>query len=94
MYLALLTSLRRKYKSLGNFHIKLGDSLPHMIGYALLHREARMHRDKAIDGSDQQAGPRDRIEYEADKFASVFLMPEKLLRTRFKHVFRACSVSK
>lgn len=59
----------------------------HELGHAILHNDVRMHRDRAIDGSVTYANRRDRIEVEADKFASVFLMPEKLLRIRFKQIF-------
>ena len=46
-----------------------------------------MHRDRPLDGSQQDRGRRDRAEYEADKFASFFLMPENLLRNRFRQLF-------
>ncbi|WP_186297764.1 ImmA/IrrE family metallo-endopeptidase [Sedimenticola selenatireducens] len=59
----------------------------HELGHAILHNDIRMHRDRAIDGSVSRAGRREQIEVEADKFASVFLMPEKLLRIRFKQIF-------
>jgi hypothetical protein len=59
----------------------------HELGHAILHNDVRMHRDRAIDGSVSHASRRDQIEVEADKFASVFLMPEKLLRIRFKQIF-------
>jgi Zn-dependent peptidase ImmA (M78 family) len=59
----------------------------HELGHALLHESMRMHRDRPLDGSQQGRVRRDRTEYEADKFASFFLMPENLLRTRFKKIF-------
>lgn len=59
----------------------------HELGHALLHAGMRMHRDRPLDGSQQDRTRRDRTEYEADKFASLFLMPEKLLRTRFRQLF-------
>ncbi len=46
-----------------------------------------MHRDRPLDGSQVDRGGRDHIEIDADKFASFFLMPEKLLRTRFRRLF-------
>ena len=59
----------------------------HELGHALLHEGMRMHRDRPLDGSQQGRGRRDRAEFEADKFASFFLMPEKLLRARFRKLF-------
>jgi Zn-dependent peptidase ImmA (M78 family) len=59
----------------------------HELGHALLHEGMRMHRDRPLDGSQQDRGRRDRAEYEADKFASFFLMPENLLRNRFRQLF-------
>ncbi len=59
----------------------------HELGHALLHEGIRMHRDRPLDGSQQERSRRDRVEFEADKFASFFLMPEKLLRARFHQLF-------
>lgn len=59
----------------------------HEIGHALLHTETMLHRDRPIDGSSTLQGPRATIEVEADKFATYFLMPEKLIRVRFKQSF-------
>jgi len=56
----------------------------HELGHALLHTEAVMHRDRPIDGSAKTNEPREPMELEADKFASYFLMPERLLRERFR----------
>lgn len=58
----------------------------HELGHALLHEANGLHRDRPLDGS---AGPstRDATEYEADKFASFFLMPSKQVRKAFKQVF-------
>ena len=66
-----------------------GDSSPptrnftaaHELGHALLHPHLEvMHRDRPLSGV--LAG-RDRVELEADKFATYFLMPEKLVRAEF-----------
>lgn len=59
----------------------------HEIGHALLHRETLMHRDRPIDGSAKMRVPRETIEIEADKFATYFLMPAKLIRERFESIF-------
>ncbi|VAX11406.1 hypothetical protein MNBD_GAMMA25-1610 [hydrothermal vent metagenome] len=59
----------------------------HELGHALLHQETTMHRDRPMDGSSKPNGLRDAMEVEADKFATCFLMPENLVRTRFQQVF-------
>lgn len=59
----------------------------HELGHAILHEGARMHRDRPIDGSVKSDQPRSQIELEADKFASYFLMPGKLVRDRFWGLF-------
>lgn len=60
----------------------------HELGHALLHDASGMHRDRALDGASV-SGARDRVEVEADKFATYFLMPEKLVRAEFRKRFRA-----
>lgn len=53
----------------------------HEIGHAVLHpRLTGLHRDRPRTGSLDR---RDRIEYEADKFAVFFLMPRKLVMEQF-----------
>jgi len=59
----------------------------HELGHVILHQDIRMHRDRPLDGSQLERSGRDPIEIEADKFASFFLMPEKLLRIRFRQLF-------
>jgi Zn-dependent peptidase ImmA (M78 family) len=59
----------------------------HELGHALLHNGSGLHRDRAPDGSLARA--RDPQEAEADKFASYFLLPEKLLRDAFNRRFLA-----
>lgn len=56
----------------------------HELGHALLHEARGLHRDKPLDGTTLS---RDAIEFEADKFATYFLMPEKLVRARFANLF-------
>lgn len=59
----------------------------HELGHALLHPDlAGRHRDKPVDGlnSNQRRDPK---EIEADKFAAYFLMPEKLVKRKFKEHF-------
>jgi formiminotetrahydrofolate cyclodeaminase len=57
----------------------------HELGHVVLHpylKEA--HRDRPLDGSSQV---KDRTEREADRFASLYLMPIKLVIDRFAGVF-------
>ncbi len=56
----------------------------HELGHTALHEESGLHRDKPLDGSSPS---RNRVEQEADKFATFFLMPENLVRTRFRKQF-------
>lgn len=53
----------------------------HEIGHAVLHPQLTgLHRDRPLSGP---LGQRNRIEYEADKFAVFFLMPRKLVAEQF-----------
>lgn len=53
----------------------------HELGHAVLHADTHVfHRDLPIDGSRLA---RDRVELEADKFATYFLLPEKQVRKEF-----------
>jgi len=56
----------------------------HELGHAMLHQTGRMHRDRPLNG---EVLSRDAIEFEADKFATFFLMPGKLVRTTFMRFF-------
>lgn len=57
----------------------------HELGHAMLHDTgASLHRDRPLDGSSQS---RSGIEYEADKFASFFLMPAKQVLAAFERFF-------
>lgn len=56
----------------------------HELGHALLHEARGLHRDRPLDGETLS---RLGIEFEADKFATYFLMPEKLVRARFANCF-------
>jgi hypothetical protein len=56
----------------------------HELGHALLHDARGLHRDRSLDGTRTSREP---IEFEADKFASYFLMPEKLVKASFKMYF-------
>jgi len=56
----------------------------HELGHALLHSTAKLHRDRPLDGSSIS---RNTKEFEADKFATFFLMPRKLVQTVFERMF-------
>ncbi|WP_367755557.1 cyclodeaminase/cyclohydrolase family protein [Flavobacterium sp. WC2430] len=56
----------------------------HELGHALLHKKMVLHRDLPIDGSKTN---RNIEEYQADKFASYFLMPKKQVIAIFKEIF-------
>lgn len=58
----------------------------HELGHALLHTQNGLHRDRPVDGTVKAKSA---SEYEADFFASRFLMPEKLIKTIFKKLFLA-----
>lgn len=62
-------------------------TLAHELAHAVLHPQLNgLHRDKALDGVPQTV---DRVETEADRFATLFLMPAKLVKTRFMKLFLA-----
>lgn len=60
-------------------------TLAHELSHALMHQNHGLHRDKPIDGNSFQ--DREPQELEADKFASLFLMPEKLLKEYFHQYY-------
>ncbi len=58
----------------------------HELGHAMLHAShGGVHRDRPMNGSTLS---RENSEVEADKFATFFLMPAKLVRSRFAEIFR------
>ena len=57
----------------------------HELGHALLHGSSTaLHRDRPLDGA---LPSRKGIEFEADKFASFFLMPAKQVQAAFERFF-------
>jgi hypothetical protein len=57
----------------------------HELGHAVLHAAGGgIHRDRPLDGTKFS---RDPVELEADTFATFFLMPGRLVRTRFEGLF-------
>lgn len=61
-----------------------GFTAAHELGHALLHETGALHRDRPLDGT---AISRKAVEFEADKFATFFLMPRKLVQTTFERLF-------
>ncbi|MCZ6803284.1 MAG: ImmA/IrrE family metallo-endopeptidase [Proteobacteria bacterium] len=58
----------------------------HEIGHWILHPDESMHRDRPIESLkiNYKNEPK---EQEANYFAACYLMPENLLRTKFKEIF-------
>lgn len=60
-------------------------TLAHELAHAVLHpNNTTMHRDLPLEKSGVR---QDRQEIEADRFASTFLIPERLLRAQFLECF-------
>lgn len=59
----------------------------HELAHALLHEQPVLHRDNPQDRAGQR-NTGDYTEYEADKFATFFLMPEKLVLQAFFNIFQ------
>ena len=58
----------------------------HELAHAILHEQPILHRDVPVDNSENRR-TRDIHEIEADKFASVFLMPKKLVERVFFQIY-------
>ncbi|MBT1689442.1 cyclodeaminase/cyclohydrolase family protein [Fulvivirgaceae bacterium PWU37] len=56
----------------------------HELGHALLHSGNVLHRDRPLDGSDENKDVREK---QADKFAAFFLMPGTLVTSYFYELF-------
>ena len=57
----------------------------HELGHAVLHKGVTgLHRDRVASGPSARKEQR---EYQADRFATCFLMPERLVRRRFVSCF-------
>lgn len=57
----------------------------HELGHALLHKQTILHRDRPINGEIRIE--RNLVERQADKFASCFLMPAKVIKNEFIDIF-------
>lgn len=58
----------------------------HELGHYLLHTQSVLHRDRPLNGPRVRE-PRDSEEWQADKFATYFLMPTKLVKKTFARLF-------
>lgn len=56
----------------------------HELGHAILHKGMVLHRDRALDGTSAN---KDQKEWQADKFATYFLMPAKQVKAIFEELF-------
>lgn len=61
-------------------------TLAHELGHALMHIQTGLHRDPPPD--DMKDFRHEYKEREANKFAALFLMPEKLVREEFFEIYR------
>jgi Zn-dependent peptidase ImmA (M78 family) len=59
-------------------------TLAHELAHAVLHESMSMHRDRPLDGSTIPVDPEER---EANRFATFFLMPSKLVQKEFQERF-------
>jgi formiminotetrahydrofolate cyclodeaminase/Zn-dependent peptidase ImmA (M78 family) len=60
-------------------------TIAHELGHAILHPNQVLHRDRPMDGSSLSSY--DFKERQANKFASCFLMPKKLIIQQFQSLF-------
>lgn len=70
---------RRFPKEIRNF------TAAHELGHFVLHIATGLHRDRPVDSAESSF--REIAEYQADKFASYFLMPAKQVRLIFERLF-------
>lgn len=62
-------------------------TIAHELGHAIFHEQQVLHRDRPLDGS-LNGTQRDLKEYQADKFASYFLMPTRQIKQVFQEIFQ------
>jgi len=58
----------------------------HELAHAFLHEQPRMHRDRPLNGT-QKFKFKDIKEWQADRFATYYLMPSKLIKNYFHKIF-------
>ncbi len=76
---------QRKVRVSSQFSLPIRNfTAAHELGHAVLHETVGLHRDRPLSGSSVR---KDQQEYEADKFASYFLMPGKIVCSKFEAMF-------
>ena len=58
----------------------------HELGHAILHKQSILHRDIPVEHFGHRV-KRDKVELDADKFATLFLMPTKWVKKEFENRF-------
>ncbi|WP_158729005.1 cyclodeaminase/cyclohydrolase family protein [Flavobacterium sp. I-STPA6A] len=58
----------------------------HELGHAILHKQSILHRDIPVEHLGHRV-KRDKVELDADKFATFFLMPTKWVKIEFENRF-------
>jgi Zn-dependent peptidase ImmA (M78 family) len=58
----------------------------HELAHAFMHDQLCMHRDRPLNGS-QKTNSKEFKEWQADRFATYYLMPEKLIKRYFHQIF-------
>jgi Zn-dependent peptidase ImmA (M78 family) len=58
----------------------------HELAHAFLHEQSFMHRDRPLNGATR-SDIKDAKEWQADRFATHYLMPEKLIKNYFFRIF-------
>jgi hypothetical protein len=59
----------------------------HELAHAFIHEQLCMHRDRPLNGVRKTIS-KDLKEWQADRFATYYLMPAKLVRQYFHQIFR------
>lgn len=60
----------------------------HELAHAFLHEQPRMHRDRPLNGTPRSKF-KDIKEWQADRFATYYLMPSKLVKYYFYQIFKS-----
>jgi formiminotetrahydrofolate cyclodeaminase/Zn-dependent peptidase ImmA (M78 family) len=66
-------------------------TVAHELGHAILHPGLVLHRDRPMDGSSTST-TKDYRELQANKFASYFLMPRRLVTRQFQGLFSSFKI--
>lgn len=83
---AEIDQIKRSVLVSERFPLTRNFTVAHELGHALLHEQPVLHRDRPLEGP-RLAGVRDLVEFQADRFATFFLMPRKVVIRQFKEFF-------